>query len=536
MTTSNLGWFRRHLTVRLRLMALLVLAGVLLGGLGHRLLGGVDRLGGVVDELAKREMPSLESIGQVRAAFLRAYLSERSLLFQSMASDSAKATVADHTAAIEAAGAAWRRFAATSPEHAAAIDFQGPWAEWCKVTREVLGVLAEDTPAGRRDAIDLSMGLSKETAQAVDLALDAAARACSEEARRKSLAASTEASHQKDSFYQALGIGLGVLVALGLLIVHSVVGPLRRTVKALRDCAEGAGDLSQRLPAASGEIGELATSFNRFVEGLGAMVAAMRHTATDVQGAARQVATVGDSMAGNSQSVAQRLDTAGQAAHQVQEVTNTAASSTRELSASIQEIANNAQRLTMTAQEVGQSAATTFANVEAMGRDSVHIQRIVGVIDGIARQTNLLALNASVEAARAGEYGAGFSVVAERVKSLSIDSAKATAEIGQRIGAFIASVQRTITEIGSIKEATIQLGNSTSGIASSVEEQSAVTQEFADSFATIKDASDRIAKELAGIQSSATAASEGATSARSASTSLVQASTRLSDLVGNFTT
>ena len=68
--------------------------------------------------------------------------------------------------------------------------------------------------------------------------------------------------------------------------------------------------------------------------------------------------------------------------------------------------------------------------IEEIRESADKMQRVIGVIDGIASQTNLLSLNAAVEAARAGEAGRGFGVVAEEVRALarrSSDAAKETA-------------------------------------------------------------------------------------------------------------
>ena len=71
-----------------------------------------------------------------------------------------------------------------------------------------------------------------------------------------------------------------------------------------------------------------------------------------------------------------------------------------------------------------------------LGNAATRIGEVVGLIQAIAGQTNLLALNATIEAARAGESGKGFAVVASEVKSLAGQTAKATEEIAEQIGAI----------------------------------------------------------------------------------------------------
>jgi methyl-accepting chemotaxis protein len=80
-------------------------------------------------------------------------------------------------------------------------------------------------------------------------------------------------------------------------------------------------------------------------------------------------------------------------------------------------------------------------SMNAISKSSNQVAGVLKSIDEIAFHTNILALNAAVEAARAGQAGAGFSVVADEVRSLAqraADAARQSAEM----------VEKTITDVG----------------------------------------------------------------------------------------
>jgi methyl-accepting chemotaxis protein len=135
-----------------------------------------------------------------------------------------------------------------------------------------------------------------------------------------------------------------------------------------------------------------------------------------------------------------------------------------ETSASLQEISGVVRRNADAAEEAKRLAAETRMAAEAgaqgmtamtqamaeIGQAATNVQHIVKTIDEIAFQTKLLALNAAVEAARAGELGAGFSVVAEEVRSLAGRAANAAHETAEKIADVVAKSERGAAATGHV--------------------------------------------------------------------------------------
>ncbi|MEL6545696.1 MAG: methyl-accepting chemotaxis protein [Myxococcota bacterium] len=81
--------------------------------------------------------------------------------------------------------------------------------------------------------------------------------------------------------------------------------------------------------------------------------------------------------------------------------------------------------------EIERNTEATVDSVRFLSDRLESIDQILAVIDDIANQTKLLSLNASIIAAQAGEHGAGFLVVADQIKALSLKTAGSTREIAE---------------------------------------------------------------------------------------------------------
>jgi methyl-accepting chemotaxis protein len=265
---------------------------------------------------------------------------------------------------------------------------------------------------------------------------------------------------------------------------------------------------------------EIETEIRAFRES----VAAVLRTVTESTGALKSIAVaLSDSSGFTSERTAGAVNTSNEACSNM----TAAASAAEELIASIGEIG---RQISQAAEVVSHSVVEAQTTNEQMTRLSDTVQEIgevVNLIRNIAGQTNLLALNATIEAARAGEAGRGFAVVASEVKSLAVQTAKATEQIASQIEAVQSSTRVAVDAILRNTERMREIDGHTSAVALSLQQQDSATDEISHNVASAAQGAqgmvtvlDAVTRAVGDTRSAASKVLEASETVEAAATSL----------------
>ncbi|WP_161569529.1 methyl-accepting chemotaxis protein [Veronia nyctiphanis] len=235
--------------------------------------------------------------------------------------------------------------------------------------------------------------------------------------------------------FAVLSLGL-LTAAIGLFSKRALL-PLHNAAAAMREIAQGGGDLRQRLESKHrDEVGQVAEAFNLFTEKIQNLVTDSTSLAGKVQNNSAEMQKVVNDTHQAISAQKYELEMIAAAAtemgHAVNEISLNA-EKTREMTSSAETMVSNGKASVASSTSKVEQLTTDIISAEEMvsrlRQDVDQIGQILNVIGDIAEQTNLLALNAAIEAARAGDQGRGFAVVASEVRNLASKTQESTVSI-----------------------------------------------------------------------------------------------------------
>ncbi|MBI4031596.1 MAG: methyl-accepting chemotaxis protein [Proteobacteria bacterium] len=297
-----------------------------------------------------------------------------------------------------------------------------------------------------------------------------------------------------------------IAVSFTFVTMRSLINPIRKLVHSMGELANG--NLRAELPSVTAnEIGDMIKAVEVFknnsimAEKLKADQAAeqskkeerqrrieglIKGFETKATGAVSTVASAAEELNQTAKFMGQTISSTNQksseasaSSEKASSNVQTVASAAEEMNSSIQEISEQTSKTTAAAREAVNKAQNADKSAASLENAANKIGEVLQLIQDITEQINLLALNATIEAARAGEAGKGFAVVASEVKNLASQTAHATEEIESHINGIQGVSKEVIGVLNTIKASISSVGEYANGIATAVEEQTAVTREIA---------------------------------------------------------
>ena len=254
------------------------------------------------------------------------------------------------------------------------------------------------------------------------------------------------------------------------------------------------GDRDSRVTVTGrGEIAQVGAAFNTMVDGL-----------------ARQDAQIATAQAEREQHLTERVEHERIAEQRLRERAQSAIDETaHSVSAELQQLSTQVDVVRQGAATIDERVSATVEVINGVTEHARTADRVVAElqaslreVDGMTRlianvadQTKLLALNATIEAARAGDAGRGFTVVADEVKELAMETGRSTEQItttintlnthSKAVAVAIAAMSSGITDVGDASGVLRHVAEQQFSVVAALDAQVGETRERVESMSSV---------------------------------------------------